>query len=104
MSDWTDDITNDNVDMAARNMLSMFNELRKEANISPVHSGPIYVSEAVELCSIGTNSSDVNEMLTLQRNKDSSENDYMNAMMDKVLLLAAILAIPTGIYILVNAL
>jgi hypothetical protein len=43
-------------------------------------------------------------MLTLQRNKDSSENDYMSAMMDKVLLLAAILAIPTGIYILVNAL
>lgn len=71
-----EEITDEQIDIAAKNLLNIFNEIRKESNIIPVKSAPIYISEGAKLSSIGLNASSVSEILSLQREKDRSENDY----------------------------
>lgn len=88
---------------AANNLLNIFNNIRRECKVIPVQSGPVYLSEASLLCSIGTNASDVNEILTQQRIKDRlDKQDNMEKLMQYAIMLAVILAIPTGIWMLIT--
>jgi len=98
------DYDDNDIDIAANNLLNMFTEIRKECNIKQVHSGPIYLSEAAKLSAIGANASDVNEILAMQRVKDKMDKaDFMEKYMQYGIIFAIICMVPVAAYVVVNA-
>ena len=93
------------LDIAAKNLLNIFNDIRKECNAKPVKSGPIYLADGAKLSSIGLNSSDVNQIISLQIEKDRSENenDLLERLMPWISILGLSIAAMVIAYMVITS-
>jgi hypothetical protein len=96
-------VKDEQIDLAAKNLMSVILALRAEISCSPIQVEPLYLTEAAEKCTIGTVGNTVGELLMLQEQGDSKDLiDWMDKHFTKVIVCVVILIIPLLYYMIIN--
>lgn len=93
----------EDIDAAAKRLMDEVLLFRKKIGLKTVDAGPLYLTEAAELCTVGPTGNVISSILSLQEQGDRKDQiDWLDKHKSVVIVLAAILMIPLIYYMIIT--